>query len=265
MRFLRTAAIIAYGLALALLLVMVWGFVVSNNYWYFLYLPAVVIWIYNGLKIWRTDHAHRRARRNSRSARSHPSTGGSTSYYTPYTPYTRAIVAGTIGASEGTSLRRVEEPFRAWKWAHLMADYPDKDGRLVFLPMNTCFPPYKVEDVAVCAKIIDEIYGRRERDLHTHTPAEFCSCGFYGLKTREMGEGLVSFPMFGQGTGVLSVMLEVEFYGRVIVHTDGYRAEKQRVLAVHAPDNTATRLWYASHPQPEVEWNWFYQKEEHKW
>lgn len=51
-------------------------------------------------------------------------------------------------------------------------------------------------------------------------PVHGCSCGFYSLKDRPRSvPGLVT--------------LEVEHYGRILQHKLGYRAEFQRVLAVH--------------------------------
>jgi hypothetical protein len=60
---------------------------------------------------------------------------------------------------------------------------------------------------------------RKTIPAHDLAPHEECSCGFYGVKDKKdvMGNTFVA---------------EAEFYGKVIEHEKGYRAEYQRVLSV---------------------------------
>ena len=64
-------------------------------------------------------------------------------------------------------------------------------------------------------------------------PHPDCSCGWYALNRQptddERQAGLVNGHL----------LLDVEFFGRVIIHDQGYRAEKQKVLAAHAPSKCA--------------------------
>lgn len=54
------------------------------------------------------------------------------------------------------------------------------------------------------------------------TPDKDCTCGFYSFKTTEDASTING-----------NFFLEVELYGRVLQCSDGYRAQKQRVTAVH--------------------------------
>ncbi len=104
--------------------------------------------------------------------------------------------------------RVVEEPIRGWKMAKVITgpDGPTFAG----IGANAL---YAAEAVAECA-----VGGNHQ------CPDPGCSCGFYARKERHD----VSEPAGDY------VLLEVELYGRVMVGSDGYRAEKQRVLAVYA-------------------------------
>jgi hypothetical protein len=70
-------------------------------------------------------------------------------------------------------------------------------------------------------------------------PCPECSCGFYGV----LADGYAQHCVW-------TVELEVEFSGTVIVHESGYRAEHQRVLAVHLPQCPCgdPSTWAASDP-----------------
>lgn len=52
-------------------------------------------------------------------------------------------------------------------------------------------------------------------------PVEGCSCGFYAYKKHQSAGG--------------GWLAKVQLFGKVIEYTDGYRAEKQRILEVWAP------------------------------
>lgn len=115
------------------------------------------------------------------------------------------------------------EPVRAWKVARLTGN-----PALPFKGYNDV--AYGIEAVAEChaqSRYVYTIY-RREHDIRC--PDEGCTCGFYARTEQDR-------PIPEPGY----VVLEVELYGRVIVGTNGYRAEKQRVLAVWASHNHAER------------------------
>jgi hypothetical protein len=66
----------------------------------------------------------------------------------------------------------------------------------------------------------------------THVPGEFCTCGFYSVKTllellQMFGVSMDCFPEFGPESGW--IFGKVELAGKIIEHDDGYRAERARV------------------------------------
>jgi hypothetical protein len=78
---------------------------------------------------------------------------------------------------------------------------------------------YGVEDTARCVP-----FG--ESRNHGSLPDPGCTCGFYALKDKA--------PYLWGGDHMLpghSPLLEVELWGRVLVGTNGYRGEHQRVLS----------------------------------
>lgn len=82
---------------------------------------------------------------------------------------------------------------------------------------------------AVYLRMISPVFGAylspETESVSAHSaPDEHCRCGFYGLTERPETVGEQSH-----------LLLEVEFFGTVIVAEKGYRAQKQRVLAVHLP------------------------------
>jgi hypothetical protein len=79
--------------------------------------------------------------------------------------------------------------------------------------------PYRAEDTAVCAVLVPRV-------IHQRVPEWNCSCGFYARTT----------PAAGPTAWWL---LDVELSGKVIEHENGWRAEKQRVLAAYAPAQCA--------------------------
>lgn len=72
---------------------------------------------------------------------------------------------------------------------------------------------YGVDDVARCA---------RNRNRNHASPGTWCTCGFYAYRPGW------TFRSWWGGMA----LLDVEFLGRVVVHEKGYRAGRQRVLAV---------------------------------
>lgn len=76
---------------------------------------------------------------------------------------------------------------------------------------------YKVDDVAECEAGNHGKHAAPSPDLH-------CCCGFYGVKEWKQLDYQDRTKYY----------MEVEFYGKIIVCERGYRAEKQRILAVYA-------------------------------
>lgn len=83
-----------------------------------------------------------------------------------------------------------------------------------FTPMNNG-ARYGVDATAECSL-----------DRQHLAPHPGCTCGFYANKGTRPARA-------SENPGYLT--LEVELFGKVLVHTNGYRAERQRVLAVYAP------------------------------
>ena len=145
-----------------------------------------------------------------------------------------SVYSGTTGtANTGVELpaREQAETIKGWKRARLVVS----EGRLVFAPLARG-SSYRVEGRAQC----DALYGRiwysslsadPQPEFH-EAPSANCSCGFYAV--REQDEAAADLH------GV--VLLEVELYGRVIVHENGYRAERQRVLSVRVPRQCSSWL-----------------------
>jgi hypothetical protein len=108
-----------------------------------------------------------------------------------------------------TATSKRAEPIVAWKTADLVVD---QEGVVRFQAGNGTH--YGAEAVASC-------HGYRDEEHLSPDPTGGCrTCGFYAVMERPDVE-----DYYGD------VVLQVELYGRVIRHTAGYRAEKQRVLA----------------------------------
>lgn len=127
------------------------------------------------------------------------------------------------------------EPIKAWKSAGLRWD--PKQRRLRLASTGAGVDMYEVEAEAVhhdpywhgtdCPVWDDDdddvVCECTPPEPHSAPdPTGQCrSCGFYAVAERPMASG--------------GFLLEVELYGRVIRHAKGYRAQYQRVLAVHVP------------------------------
>lgn len=119
--------------------------------------------------------------------------------------------------------RLIAEPIMAWKRATMTIG---RDGEVRFRPVSAS-GTYGLVENAECRPILARILG----DVHepTHTPPHrHCSCGFYATKDRRA-------PTLGK------VALRVELTGTVIVHARGYRAQRQRVVAIEVPSRCSTR------------------------
>lgn len=135
------------------------------------------------------------------------------------------------GTGPGLAERQQDEPITAWKQARLAF----AGGRYYFLPLTGVGGSgYDVEAVARCVAVDfgSALYSYQGIGVGSapHTaPSLDCSCGFYALTEPPEDDPSLC-------------LLEVDLYGRVIVCEKGYRAEKQRVLAVTVP----TRCYYCT-------------------
>lgn len=93
---------------------------------------------------------------------------------------------------------------------------------------------YGVEAEAKCQK---GMFSYSRGDGCTELPGEACACGFYAYdKDNYMRE-----HTYGK-----ELLLEVELYGRVVVHERGMRASHQRVLKITVPSCSASLCSSAS-------------------
>lgn len=148
-------------------------------------------------------------------------------YYTGFTkefPYKmeQAKEAYTISMVEKAGLTSSADA------AQLPTDFITayKFATLLYVNDQICFQPvthngstYKVEDIAGC--------GGRNRAHDGVVPAENCHCGFYGMVSVE--HLVQERPSDANNKFVI---LECDFYGKVIPGTQGWRAQRQRVLKV---------------------------------
>src|ERR1035437_8152165 len=137
------------------------------------------------------------------------------------------------GESPGLEVIEQSDPIRVWRGLEISAE----NNNVALASINNSFGGFlAVEHKAVCnaqnqsmwfgAMTMTSILGfgppspePKKIPAHDLAPHEECSCGFYGVKDRKdvMGNTFVA---------------EAEFYGKVIEHEKGYRAEYQRVLSV---------------------------------
>lgn len=122
---------------------------------------------------------------------------------------------GPSGPYSG-GLEIVQEPLIGFKVAYLRQD---GNGLWRFFPMNHG-EPYGTKEEAAC-----HAFGKGGHQA----PDEDCTCGFYGCPPDE------SIPYGPSATGNDFVDLFVQFYGKVVEGTNGYRAQFQKV--------THARVW----------------------
>ena len=125
----------------------------------------------------------------------------------------------TGGASEGTrespGLEMIDqlEPVRCWRGVLIVAY-----GNTVTLQSISYARPGGLnpkEHQATCGNVGSYPF---ERSDYHQAPGNECQCGFYGVK--------------GKADCYGNFIAEVDFYGKVIEHETGYRAEFQRILSV---------------------------------
>jgi len=169
---------------------------------------------------WKDVNEHRRAQGNRQRAGT-GAVGGALAHSPSYARI-RALSAGAhaLGPRPGMSLpeRTDTQPYLGWK-----------NARLIWIPGDH----YLFGGVSI-GKATQ--YGLRARarclsdgpassQPDHQAPAESCSCGFYAHARQPQSESYAAEY----------VALEVELGGKVIVCTDGYRAEWQRVLNIVVP------------------------------
>ena len=121
--------------------------------------------------------------------------------------------------------RAQAEPITAWKRARFLIG--DAGPILRGVIYGTYTP------VATAEHIVDDTNGfwtwiSPPLAPNPHeAPHPDCVCGFYGVTHQRLHEVSVDY------CGRSCADLEVELYGKVIAHKSGWRASKQRVLAVH--------------------------------
>ena len=76
---------------------------------------------------------------------------------------------------------------------------------------------------------------RCEKETTHLPPVVGCECGFHALYRRPRAEQLLD-----RRRGL--VLLEVELYGRIVLHRDGSRSEEQDVHGIHLAPRCATLL-----------------------
>ena len=133
------------------------------------------------------------------------------------------------GVDKAVPLRDAEEPIRAWKRANLVIER----GLVRFGAMGVD-ERYSVDGHAHCSSQyrLSSLWWGEARVPHGATPSLSCRCGFYAWTERD--DAFKVYPT--------AALLEVDLFGTVIVHERGYRASRQRVLAVWLPKTCASSL-----------------------
>ena len=119
--------------------------------------------------------------------------------------------------------------WRAWK---VMG--PPRHPRLFSVTWGNTLWPTREWTVAQC------------RRGHTDVPMEGCSCGLYAARTREHLVGLGYNVYYDGGEPV--VIGQVGLTGKVIPGTQGWRAEKGRIVRLYVPHD----FWRLAKPLGEA-------------
>lgn len=127
-------------------------------------------------------------------------------------------------------------PILAWKLCNLTRDGEGyRFYRIGALSLFKNFRgSYGIEGTAECVSPRYRRSGIPKEFCTKDVPNLSCVCGFYAVREIE----LLKENYCGSDTRDLTegqVLLQVELYGKVIVHSRGYRAEKQRVLEMWLP------------------------------
>lgn len=113
-----------------------------------------------------------------------------------------------------------DTPVHAYKYWFIKFNLTYNKPQLVSIGVNALHT--RVEEKAIC----------HIRDSnHVEVPGDTCTCGFYGLKYKWLlrcNPSCISEITKRPD----SVLLVVEFYGKVLEATAGYRAQHQRILQI---------------------------------
>lgn len=135
----------------------------------------------------------------------------------------RSLIEAAAGPDPDEIPRRlVAEPIMAWKIARLSLSADG--GEFMFRPLSAP-GQYGTDEEAECRYVpgATPMFFGATRPYH-RAPDPRCACGFYARKER-------------RGPSVDQVVLRVSLSGTVIVHQDGYRAQRQQVIGVEVPDS----------------------------
>jgi hypothetical protein len=122
-----------------------------------------------------------------------------------------------------------ETAIRAWKRVTIL-DYRSTTPKVI---SRYSKKPQIAMEPAICVPMWGG-YDPDHQGDHV-APDPDCSCGYYGWKERRF-EGHQPFGHLGHyatATTAWQPWAEVDFYGQIIEHEYGYRAERQRILAIH--------------------------------
>lgn len=156
----------------------------------------------SGVWLWRRYDKYRKTEANYQH--SEASGGPQIPHYPINSPQ------GAIGFTTTNSGSLVEhvtqsEPIRAWRGLSLMAN----DITVWMNAINVNFGDFGADETrALC-----------NMGVNHQSPDLNCQCGFYSVKNKEDVQSD-------------SVVAEADYYGRIIEHEKGYRAEYQRILSL---------------------------------
>lgn len=133
---------------------------------------------------------------------------------------------GMLGQPEWAKERtRSTEPLTGWKKARIVTSFDSSHFEFRSMVHGV---QYRADDVAVHAARTSQILNiDRTHPSPDPSGAQCNACGFYAYKERFLAES--------EYTTRKGYLLEVELYGKVVEYSKGYRAERQRVLAVWVP------------------------------
>lgn len=165
---------------------------------------------------WYQWQKRARAQQREREAATPPP---GTGYFVTPTWLTHAILTGLVPSMPWPPLdlptRQQDDTIRAWRRACLVL----VDGKVRFAPVAH-IGTFDADATAVCL-----LWFQSGTPGHA-APDQNCTCGFYAVTKERYRAELTA----GYSTSVCT--LDVDLFGRVIVHENGYRAERQRVLGV---------------------------------
>lgn len=141
-----------------------------------------------------------------------------------FTPLRNSVPRLASQGHDSVPVRQQAEPIVAWKRARIEVDV--YEGRPALC--GVVYGRYQPVDVARhCNGITGSATARSGLPDPHPAPRLDCHCGFHGVPKDRLIDAYVDYQTASCAD------LEVELYGTVIACERGWRAEKQRVLAVH--------------------------------